>query len=379
MPFSLTEYCQAARDQRTLFNLEQFLHHRSPQLHSTQARSDALRYIDSCIQQELSALNLSNYPAAAITELEDAIRRMNTLPENCDVMLGNGIIALLEELLHAFAKDTSILLPQLDFFLYDITLEKLAIRPVKFASTQDGHWNLDDAVKKQQEHDPAIILLSTPNNPTSRAAPLEFIKTLASTTNGLLIIDEVYHLFANDPHAIKSLLQAHDNLVILRSMSKAGYAATGFGYVIGNKEIITCLRQLKGGRAIPALNVAAGKALIENHALLEKYIQSCCQWRDHVKSSIAQHTALTCLPSETDFLLIKTPEGQADALTKRIQEAGIPCISYAPLSPLNNYIRVIPSNIPDAEKLKLLLELLNAPDETTQPTTKTAEPDLAPR
>ncbi|AEV39340.1 Histidinol-phosphate aminotransferase [Pseudovibrio sp. FO-BEG1] len=358
MPFSLSNFCQAAQHQRTLFHLDKFIAHRSPQLESVEARPEELQQIDACIEQEIKALNLANYNIKAATELEAAISRLNHLPENCGVLLGSSVISFVEELLLAFAKDTSVLTPQFDYFLYDITFEKLRIKSHKFGITQGGHWDLEDALRMQREHEPAITLLSTPNNPISRATPLEFIDALASNTNGLLVIDEVYHLHANDPHGICRLLNTHENLVILRSMAKNAFAATSFGYAMGNSEVIDCLKILKGGTTISPLSIAAGKALIENHEILAKHISSRCQWRNHMRSSIEQHTSFTCLPSETDFLIIETPEGQADAYTAHLQNAGIPCISYAPIPQLSNCIRLMPSNIPDTEALNDLIYLL---------------------
>ncbi|MGH0001804.1 aminotransferase class I/II-fold pyridoxal phosphate-dependent enzyme [Pseudovibrio ascidiaceicola] len=359
MPFSLPDFCQTAQHQRTPFNLEKFIDYRGPQLEVLKTRPKALQHIDKCIQHNVSKLNLSNYNIKAITELETTLREMNNLPESCSIMLGSGINTFLEELSLAFAKGRSVLLPEFDYFLFDITLEKLSIQTNKFKLTNGGHWDTADALEMLQEHNSALILLSSPNNPTSRTAPLELVETLATHANGLVIIDEVYHLFANDPHALCHLLETHENLVLLRSMSKAGYAATGFGYVMGNTEIIKCLKQLKGGTTISPLNVAAGKAMIENHDLLASHVRSCSQWRDHVKNTIEQNTALSCLPSETDFLLIETPAGQSDAFTVHLIEAGIPCISYAPMPQLTNYIRVMPASIPDADTLSHLLQKLN--------------------
>lgn len=359
VPFSLSDFCQAAQHQRTPFNLEKFIDYRTPQLEGSDTRPEALMHIDKCIRRNVSKLNLSNYNIKAITELETTLREKNNLPDSCSVMLGSGINTFLEELSLAFAKGRSVLLPEFDYFLFGITLEKLGIQSNKFKLTNGGHWDTADALAKLQEHDPAITLLSTPNNPTSRTAPVEFIETLATHTNGLVVIDEVYHLFADDPHALCRLLETHENLVLMRSMSKAGYAATGFGYITSNTKIISCLRQLKGGTTISPLNVAAGKALIENHDLLAAHVKSCCKWRDHVKNSIEQHTALSCLPSETDFLLVETPAGQADAFTTHLIEAGIPCISYAPMPQLTDCIRVMPSSISDAITLCHFLQKLN--------------------
>lgn len=358
MPFSLLDFCQTARYQRTLFDLEQFLIYRNPQLEAPKIRSKALQHIDKCIQQEICKLNLSNYNIEAITEVEEAIKEVNELPESCSIMLCNGINTFFRELLLAFAKHKSVLMPDFDYFIFDITLEKLGIQSNKFRLTEGGHWDTHDALEKLKEHDPAITLLSSPNNPTSRAAPLDLIETLATHSNGLVVIDEVYHLFADDPQVLCRLLETHENLVLLRGMSKVAYAATELGYAMSNTEIIKCVRQLKGGTTISPLSVAAGKALIENYDLLKEHIETCCRWRDHLKNSIEQETALHCLPSKTDFLVIETPIGQADVFTASLKEAGIPCISYAPMPPLTNYIRILPSNIPDANALHHLLQHL---------------------
>ena len=58
---------------------------------------------------------------------------------------------------------------------------------------------------------------------------------LINSFNGLIIVDEAYVEFAE--YSLKNLVRTHDNLIVLRTMSKAfGLAGARVGYMISNNN-----------------------------------------------------------------------------------------------------------------------------------------------
>ncbi|MBY0501235.1 MAG: aminotransferase class I/II-fold pyridoxal phosphate-dependent enzyme [Alphaproteobacteria bacterium] len=101
---------------------------------------------------------------------------------------------------------------------------------------------------------PKIVFLCDPNNPTGTKCKAESIKNLCDTFDGLVVVDEAYIEFSDQPSSL-SYLSKYDNLIILRTLSKAwGMAGLRCGVILASKQIIHTLRyiQLPFGFSTPA-------------------------------------------------------------------------------------------------------------------------------
>src|SRR5690606_19844300 len=113
-----------------------------------------------------------------------------------------------------------------------------------------------------------IVFLCSPANPTGQSLSLDDITGLATRLAGqaLLVIDEAYIEFSEQP-ACTRLLAAHDNLVVLRTLSKA-YALAGarVGAVLAAPELIRVLRNCQAPYPLPVASVCAAVAALEDGA-----------------------------------------------------------------------------------------------------------------
>jgi len=93
------------------------------------------------------------------------------------------------------------------------------------------------------EH-PDILILTTPNNPTGTVTPLDVVETAAAMAPWLVIADEAYQEFTADPAlSACTLLSAHRNLVVVRTMSKAfALAGVRLGYLAADPAVVDACR-----------------------------------------------------------------------------------------------------------------------------------------
>jgi histidinol-phosphate aminotransferase len=94
------------------------------------------------------------------------------------------------------------------------------------------------------EHNPSVILLASPNNPTGTALPLDDIAAICAAAPGMVVVDEAYAEFrrAGTPSAL-SLLPDHPRLIVTRTMSKAFALAGGrLGYLATAPAVVDALR-----------------------------------------------------------------------------------------------------------------------------------------
>lgn len=94
------------------------------------------------------------------------------------------------------------------------------------------------------EHDPSVILITTPNNPTGTSTPLEEIRAVLEGTDAMVVIDEAYQEFSRTPgETAVTLLDTHGNLIVSRTMSKAFALAGGrLGYLAANPAVVDACR-----------------------------------------------------------------------------------------------------------------------------------------
>ena len=94
------------------------------------------------------------------------------------------------------------------------------------------------------EHDPTVVIITTPNNPTGTPTPLGTIRAILAETDAIVVVDEAYQEFARHPELTSvTLLDEFGNLVVSRTMSKAFALAGGrVGYLAAAPAIVDACR-----------------------------------------------------------------------------------------------------------------------------------------
>ena len=91
------------------------------------------------------------------------------------------------------------------------------------AATDPDAFDLtaESAAQQAREHDPSIVFLCSPNNPTGTALPFEVIgAVLDAAPNAIVVVDEAYAEFARPgTRSALTLLAEHPRLVVTRTMS----------------------------------------------------------------------------------------------------------------------------------------------------------------
>jgi histidinol-phosphate aminotransferase len=98
-----------------------------------------------------------------------------------------------------------------------------------------------------------LVFLCSPSNPAGSAVPLDDIAALAQALAGkaLVVVDEAYGEFADSASAT-TLLAAHSNVAVLRTLSKAhALAAARIGVVIADTELIAVLQRCQAPYPVP--------------------------------------------------------------------------------------------------------------------------------
>lgn len=129
-----------------------------------------------------------------------------------------------------------------------------------------------------------LIMLCRPNNPTGNLLTLEEIATICEYVQGksVVVVDEAYIEFAED-YSASTLLPRYDNLIVLRTLSKAlGLAGLRLGCVLGNQSVITLLKSIMAPYLLASPTIALAQRALSQQTWLTESIQQLIAERERV-------------------------------------------------------------------------------------------------
>jgi histidinol-phosphate aminotransferase len=134
------------------------------------------------------------------------------------------------------------------------------------AAERDEDFGLDPehAARVIAEHRPSLVFLTSPNNPTGTAAPMELIEAVCDAAPGLIVVDEAYAEFARPgtPSAL-TLLPRYPGLIVTRTMSKAfAMAGARIGYLAAAPEVVEKLLLVRLPYHLSAVTQAVARAAL---------------------------------------------------------------------------------------------------------------------
>jgi histidinol-phosphate aminotransferase len=169
---------------------------------------------------------------------------------------------------------------------------------------EDFSFDLDEARRLVDEHQPSVILLPSPNNPTGTALPHEEISELCAIAPGIVVIDEAYAEFrrAGTPSALE-LLPEQRNLVVTRTMSKAfALAGARLGYLAAAPELCDALRVVRLPYHLSAVTQAVASAALRHTDELLGKVDELRAERDRTVEWLVDE-GFEVAPSDANFVL----------------------------------------------------------------------------
>lgn len=179
------------------------------------------------------------------------------------------------------------------------------------------------AVAAVREHDPDVVFLCTPNNPTGTRTPLEVIERIYEAARGIVIVDEAYAEFAgSDFRSALHLLPGRERLVVSRTMSKAfAFAGARVGYAAADPAFVDALRLVRMPYHLSSLTQAAACAALEHTEELLAGVRALVAQRERLSAGL-RDLGFEVFDSDSNFVLFR---GAADphALWQRLVDSGV--------------------------------------------------------
>jgi histidinol-phosphate aminotransferase len=273
-----------------------------------------LEYLKSC--------PLNRYPDPEARMLADAIRKTNEIPDSSALILGNGSDEIIQILMMALAPTASILAPEPGFVMYRQIARSLDLRYHGVPLIKD-HFELDLAAMLQviESEQPALIFLAYPNNPTGNLFDAEAIKHILRISEGLVVIDEAYAPFADS--SFMQELPHHDNLLVMRTVSKLGLAGLRLGFLAGPPQLIEQFNKIRLPYNINCLTQATASFALHNTDFLLEQTQLIRQQRTELMTHLKSFNGIQVYPSSANFILIRTECKDATEVFSSLKRQGI--------------------------------------------------------
>lgn len=253
----------------------------------------------------LAEAPINRYPDPHAEALQAALRQAFAIPADAALLLGNGSDELIQILALALARPGAVLLSvEPSFVMYRLIAAFTGMRYVGVPLTPD--FALDEAAMLAaiETHRPAVIFLAYPNNPTGNAFDAAVMQRIIRAAPGLVVVDEAYHAFAGGRSFLEALPR-HDNLLVMRTLSKLGLAGLRLGYLVGRTDWIAQFDKLRLPYNVNVLTQRAVVYALQRLAVFEDQAARIVAERARLAEVLSGLAGVRVYDSQANFLLLR--------------------------------------------------------------------------
>lgn len=249
---------------------------------------------DLVAQVEKVASDLNRYPDRDAVALRSALADYVTRQTGVDITVdqvwaANGSNEILQQLLQAFGGPGR---SAMGF------VPSYSMHPILSSGTQTEFISIDrdpetfdidmdSALAAIAEHRPDVIFITTPNNPTGNLTTLADLRRIIEAAPGIVIVDEAYAEFTEEPSATTLLAEFPAKLVVSRTMSKAfDFAGGRLGYFVANPAFIDAVMLVRLPYHLSTLTQAAATVALRHSDATLSTVAKLADERDRVVAAL---------------------------------------------------------------------------------------------
>lgn len=303
-----------------------------------------------------AAEDLNRYPAlrpAVLTEKMAAY--YGVAADNVLVTRGSSEgIDLLIRTFCAAGMDNVLLTPPV-FELYEVYASVQGAGIVNVPLQAESDFSVDvEALLSACNENTKLIFLCSPNNPVGTVIPREAILQIvrARSARSVVIVDEAYVEYS-DKDSLTDLVAEYDNLVVLRTLSKAlALAGARCGAVVASAGLIRLLDGVLAPYAVSSPVISSAEQALSRAQLTEakELVKRTIAERERLRAELASCEAVQSIwPSKANFLLIRF--GDLQRVGRCLEKAGIAIRTFGADAALENCARITVASKPDNDRL----------------------------
>ncbi len=224
----------------------------------------------------------------------------------------------------------------------------------------------EQAVAAIRQHNPAIVFLCSPNNPTGLIESRAVIEAVLDAATGVVVVDEAYGQFAN--WSAIELVNEQSALCVVRTYSKTwAMAGARLGYALAPRWMIEEFNKVVLPYHLDSMKQAAGRLALRYETDMRARVVELVTQRGRILDGLAS-LPVTVWPSQANFVLFRPDQASADSVWDALVERDVLVRNCSSWPGLTNCLRVTvgtgAENDAFLEALGESLQVVGAPRQT---------------
>ena len=262
--------------------------------------------------------------------------------DNNEIGIFNGADAAINAIFNTFGeKDKIFLTTDPTFGYYSPCSEMRGMKKITCSYIGENFlFPINQFQEKITTHNPKLIFICNPNNPTGTVlSSKEIIKLANINKKSLFVVDELYEKFNGDSLLHSIDFKINKNIVIIQSLSKtAGLAGLRIGFAFGHKALIQYINKVTGPYDVNIFAVTATLAALNDKSYIENYVLEVKTAREWILNKF-KSTKIRNHFSGGNYFLI-WPNKNPKILIEKMREKGILIRSMENKKDIGDSIRV---------------------------------------
>ena len=267
--------------------------------------------LQATLGERLGQVAINRYPGARIDDLKNALKRYVNLPDGFELMLGNGSDELISLLAMACdVPNAKILAPEPGFVMYAMSAQLQGLQYIGVPLTPEFELDEADMSAAIAQHEPAIVYIAYPNNPTANLWNADVIRRLiqqVAAYGGLVVMDEAYQPFSSRSwlDEIRQHPEANAHVLLMRTLSKFGLAGVRLGYMLAPAALLNEVDKLRPPYNVSVLNAECALFALEHDSVFAQQAATIRAQREVLFNALQALPQVTPYKSDAYMLLVR--------------------------------------------------------------------------
>ena len=258
---------------------------------------------------------LNRYPEVRPLALQRALAsRFGCRPEELLVTRGSSeaIDLVIRTFCRAGQDGVLVTSPSVSMYRHYAAVQGATLIEVATRPERDFEIDVDELLAACNDST-RLIFLCSPNNPTGTTLPRKDLLRLleARGDQSVIVVDEAYVEFGDEP-SVTDLLPRFDNLLVLRTLSKAlGFAGARCGAVAGPEAVIRMLAAVQAPYALatPVVECVEDALQADQIESAGEVVEEIIKERERLVAAFGTYDFISKVwPSDANFLLVRVDD-----------------------------------------------------------------------
>lgn len=289
--------------------------------------------------KKISELRLNEYPSPSYEGLISALSKYAGV-EKEHVIVGAGGDEIIQIISNAFIDNgntAAVSTPTYSMFAVSAAICGGTVLEIP-RNAADYSIDVNRLVEASEKA--RLLWLCNPNSPTGNSTPMDELRSLLDSAGCIVVVDEAYSEFSGK--SVVPLLRNYDNLIVVRTLSKAfSLAGARVGCAVANEELVKQLNKVRPPCSISSVSVRLAEAALSEEGISEMRL-NVAKIIQAKKELVTALTALglKCFSSETNFVLVDFKNYDAAKVFEKLISRGLVTRDFSKKKLTPNCLRI---------------------------------------